>query len=63
MAARGILRLYKVKCENERGITPASNVGKLYERIINNRLTPDINITEHQGGGQKGKSTRDHLKL
>ena len=61
-----ILRLYKGKgkkgkCENERGITLASNVGKLYERIINNRMTPDINITEHQGGGQKGKSTTDHL--
>ena len=38
-----IIRLYKGKglkgkCSNERGITLASNVGKLYERIINERV-------------------------
>ena len=38
-----IIRLYKGKgtkgkCSNERGITLASNVGKVYERIINERI-------------------------
>ena len=36
-------RLYKGKgvkgkCSNERGITLASNVGKPFERLVNNRL-------------------------
>ena len=38
-----IIRLYKgkgqkEKCSNERGITLASNVGKVYERIINEKV-------------------------
>ena len=38
-----IIRLYKDKglkgkCSNERGITLASNIGKVYERIINERV-------------------------
>ena len=61
-----ITRLYKGKgtkgkCSNERGITLASNFGKLFERIVNNRITPKINMTESQAGGQKGKATVDHL--
>ena len=61
-----IIRLYKGKgkkglCANERGITLASNMGKLYERIINNRIMNKINITEAQAGGKKGQSTTDHL--
>ena len=46
---------------NERRITLASNFGKLFERIVNNRMTPKINMTEAQAGGQKGKATVDHL--
>ena len=61
-----IKRLYKGKgkkgkCSNERGITLASNFGKLYERIINNRVLAEINITDAQAGGQKGRATTDHL--
>ena len=61
-----IIRLYKGKgkrgkCSNERGITLASNFGKLFERILNNRAKEKINITENQAGGQKGKATTDHL--
>ena len=61
-----ITRLYKGKgvkgkCSNERGITLASNFGKLFERIINNRITPKIRMTEAQAGGQKSKATVDHL--
>ena len=51
----------KGKCSNERGITLASNVGKVYERIINERVKKDVNITKAQAGGKPGCSTVDHL--
>ncbi len=55
-----IIRLYKGKgtngkCSNERGITLASNFGKVFERIINNRITKTINMTEVQAGGKKAE--------
>ena len=61
-----IIRLYKWKgvkgkCSNERGITLASNVGKVYERIINERVKEKIHITKAQAGGKAGSSTDDHL--
>ena len=61
-----IIRLYKGKglkgkCSNERGITLASNVGKLYERIINERVKKQVTITKAQAGGKPGCSTVDHL--
>ena len=61
-------RLYKGKrrkgmCSNERGITVASNVGKVYERMINNRALKHINITDAQAGGKEGRSTTDHLLI
>jgi hypothetical protein len=63
-----IIRIYKNKgtkgkCSNERGITLASNVGKLYERLINNRARHKIKITDAQAGGQKGRATVDHILL
>ena len=51
----------KGKCSNERGITMANNFGKIFERMVNNRITPTINMTESHAGGQKGKATVDHL--
>ena len=50
-----IIRLYKGKGQkgkysNERGITVASNVGKVYERTINERVK-----------GKEGSATTDHL--
>ena len=59
-------RLYKGKgrkgkCSNERGISLASNVGKLYERIINERVKQQIRLTEAQGGGIEENATVDHL--
>ena len=61
-----IIKIYKGKgkkgkCSNERGITLSSNLGKLFERVINNRIKEVINMTPNQGGGIKGKSTSDHL--
>ena len=63
-----IQRLYKGKgikgkCSNERGITLSSNFGKLYERIINERILEQINMTEAQAGGRRGSSTVDHIVL
>jgi hypothetical protein len=61
-----IIRFYKEKgikgkCCNERGITLGSNMGKLFERIINNKITSQIDISEAQAGGKQGQSTVDHL--
>jgi len=62
-----LMRLYKGKgkikgkCSSERGITFASNYGKLFERIINERIDDILEITEAQLGGRRGASTTDHL--
>ena len=61
-----ICRLYKGKgkkgkCSNERGITLSSNFGKLYERMINERVLPQIDMTEAQAGGRRGSATVDHI--
>ena len=61
-----ILRPYKGKgikgkCSNERGITLASNPGKLYERIINERVKKQVQLTEAQAGGMPGSATCDNL--
>ncbi len=63
-----IKRLYKGKgnkgkCSAERGITLASNFGKLYERVINNRVLKEIKIPDAQAGGKKGRATTDHLLI
>ena len=55
-----IIRFYKGKgnkgkCSNERGITLGSNMGKLFERIINNRISKVVNISDAQAGGKKEK--------
>ena len=61
-----IISIYKGKgkrgkCSSERGITIGSNVGKFFERIINERANKLVRISEYQGGGKKGSSTVDHL--
>jgi hypothetical protein len=61
-----ITRLYKGKgtkgkCSNELGITVASNMGKFFERIINDRALKEAIITDAQAGGKKGRATTDHL--
>ena len=53
----------KGKCSNERGITLASNVGKLFERLINNRISPEVNMSDAQAGGIKGRATVDHILI
>ena len=53
----------KGKCSNERGITLASNIGKMFERLINNRISPEINMSDAQAGGMKGRATVDHLLI
>ena len=63
-----IKRIYKNKgikgkCINERGITLASNFGKLYERIINKEAIKEVNMSDAQAGGMEGRSTVDHLLI
>ena len=63
-----ILRLYKGKgikgkCSNERGITLASNPGKLYERIINERVKKQVQLTEAQAEGIAWSATCHHLTI
>ena len=63
-----IVRIYKGKgtkgkCSSERGITVSSNVGKLYERIINERTKESLTISDMQGGGKPGANTVDHLLI
>ena len=53
----------KGKCSNERGITLSSNHGKVYERLVNERVLNKINISDDQAGGKKGSSTVDHIVL
>ena len=61
-----IIHLYKGKwtigkCSNERGITLASNVGKVYERIMNERVKKAVKKTYAQAVGIPGSATVDHL--
>ena len=53
----------KGKCSNERGITLASNVGKMFERLVNNRMVPEVDMTDAQAGGIKGRATVDHILI
>ena len=61
-----VIRIYKGKgtrgkCSNERGIALSSNVGKVYERLLNNRILKEIEISSEQAGGRKGACTTDHI--
>jgi hypothetical protein len=61
-----IITLYKGKgtrgkCSNERGITLSSNIGKFFERIINERAKKEVKVSDMQGGGKKGANTVDHI--
>ena len=38
-------------------------MGKVFERLINNRIKHQIETTEAQAGGQAGKSTADHISI
>ncbi len=61
-----LIRIYKGKgtkgqCKNERGITLASNFGKVMERIINERAKQKVHVSDAQAGGKKGSATVDHI--
>ncbi len=54
----------KGDCEvltNKRGITLTSNVGKLFERVINNRLLKVLTFSEAQAGGRPERAPVDQL--
>ena len=59
-----IKRIYKGKgtkgkCSNKRGITLASNMGKLFERLMNINIKKETSITP----AQAGMATVDHLMI
>ena len=61
-----ISTIYKGKGDREmlnfqRGITVSSTISMVAEEHINNIMTKMIPMTQAQGGGRKGSSTRDHL--
>ena len=69
MAKRGnrITRIYKSKgtkgkCSNERGITLASNFGKVFERIVNERALT-VRMSDAQAGGKQGMATADNFMI
>ena len=53
----------KGKCSNERGLTLASNIGKMFERLVNNRILDEVNMSDAQAGGIKGRATVDHILI
>lgn len=46
---------------NKRGISLTSNLGKLFERVVNNRVKQYLQFTQAQAGGREGKSCVDHI--
>ena len=44
---------------NKRGLTLTSNVGKLFERVLNNRVVEVLPFSEAQAGGRPGRCTVD----
>ena len=48
-------------CGNYRGIKLMSHTMKIWERIINNRIRREVNISEEQFGFMPGKSTTDAI--
>ena len=51
------------KLQFQRGITVSSSVSMIIEQIINERMIKLIPMTQAQGVGKKGSSTRDHVFL
>lgn len=49
------------KCENYRGISVTSSVGKLYGRILNARIEKEIVEKEEQNGFRPGRSCIDNI--
>ena len=53
----------KRQMQQRKGNHTREQHGKLFERIMNNRLTKTVKITDAQAGGQKGKATADHILI
>ena len=63
-----ISNVYKGKGDRERlqfqrGITVSSSISMICEEIINERMIKIVPMTQAQGGGKSGASTRDHVFL
>ena len=58
--------MYKGKCDSElltnyRGITLSSNLRKIFERILNNRIKSVLQYTEMQAGGRENFGSCDQI--
>ena len=49
------------KLKFQRGITVSSSISMICEQLINERMTDLVPMSQAQGGGKKGCSTRDHV--
>ena len=63
-----ITTIYKGKGDREkmtfqRGITVSSTISMISEELLNTKMTRLVPLSQAQGGGKKGSSTRDHLFL
>ena len=63
-----ISNVYKGKGDREnlhyqRGITVSSSISMILEEVINSRMTKIVPMSQAQGGGKRGASTRDHVFL
>ena len=38
-------------------------MGKVFKKMVNNRIKDKIRMAEYQAGGQAGKSTVDHINI
>ena len=47
--------------DNKRGITLSSNVEKIFERVLINRVSKIVPFTEAQAGARKGRATHDQI--
>lgn len=51
----------KNRCENYRGVTVTSSIGRLYGRLLARRIEKEIQIPEEQSGFTTGRSCTDNI--
>ena len=49
------------KLSNKRGISLSSNVGKIFEKVILNRVANSINFSQTQAGARKNRGCTDQI--
>lgn len=51
----------KLICDNYRGISVTASIGRLYGRILKNRIEQSVEISEEQSGFRSGRSCVDNI--